>query len=93
MARATPALVALRKFIRRQSLQNVQVARGVGVSKGLVTGWLSGEGLPGPLFRVLLERWTGGEVRADDWFSLEERAQIARQAPYRAETPASSEAA
>ncbi len=93
MARSTPALAAFKKFIRSQGLQNVQVARGIGVSKSLVGDWLSGEGSPGPLYRVLLERWTGGEVRADGWFTPEERAQIARQAPHRAETAAAVEAA
>lgn len=89
----TPARDLLGQFLRREGIQNVQAAKALGVSKSLVGGWLNGSFVPGALFRLKIERWTDGAVRARAWLTAEERRELAALKPYRPQPSAPEVAA
>lgn len=73
----------LEQFLHQEGIQQIQLARSLGVSKSLVSQWLAGSLAPGTFFRLKLERWTGGAVRARDWLTAEERRELAALKPHR----------
>lgn len=80
---APPARRLLEEFARREGLRGVDVARALDVSKALVSQWFSGHLVPGALYRLKIERWTGGAVKARDWLTAEERRELAATRRYR----------
>lgn len=78
----TQAQDNLARFMSDNGLINVQVARALKVSKGIITAWLSGASRPVDWMRRAIERWTHGQVRASDWLSEGERSDIAAIIPF-----------
>lgn len=90
MAFRTKAQRDLLKFKKTHDVNGVTIAKALGVSKGAVSGWLSGLLQPDIKNRLAIERWTGGAVRHTDWLTEQDRADINRVTPF---APIAAEAA
>ena len=54
----------------------------LGCDPALWSRWEAGLGRPGPLLRVMLERFTDGAVNRDDWLTAAERRRLGRVTAY-----------
>lgn len=76
MTGETKASAALVAFLKRHRLTNSALADACGISKSVIGWWLDGKNRPSAFQRIILERITGGDVRAADWLTAEERKAI-----------------
>lgn len=74
----------LREFIDATGLKDAEVAGRIGISGAALSSYLSGKQVPRrTIVRRAIERFTGGEVKASDWETLEERKLVARVVPFK----------
>jgi len=69
----TRGSAGLRAFLQRHKLSQVAAASELGTSGPTVHEWCSGSKRPRPHYREAIEIWTGGEVKAGDWDTGDER--------------------
>lgn len=86
------APAALEKFLKSHDLSQTSAAEAIGVSKAVLSSWLSRRTKPRAEYRQAIERWTRGEVPALGWLDDDDRALIDAVRPL-APAPAPAEAA
>lgn len=72
--RRAPAHSRLKEFIERNGLKASNCAEALTVSAAAVSMWISGRIVPTQKHRIALESWTGGEIKAAEWETADERA-------------------
>jgi transcriptional regulator with XRE-family HTH domain len=71
-------------FVEARGLSYAEAARQLSVTRAVFGEWISGSQRPRAEHRAAIEKWTGGEVPAGSWLTLDEQAQIDAVLPFMA---------
>lgn len=68
-------------FVGERGLRWTEVAKALGVTKGIISTWHLGNHRPEHKMRLAIERWTNGQITPNDWLTTSERRLIETVTP------------
>src|SRR4051794_37368903 len=81
-----PAAVQLEKLVlqaEKAGLTRIRIAEDqMRISSSLLSQWLTGRIKPGPIYRQIVAKWSGGRIAEGDWDEPAERALLRRVRPF-----------
>jgi len=84
--KASKGSKALAAFVRKNKIGPRPAARALDVAHPTLIAWMEGWKRPQAHRRQAIERWTGGEVKADWWILAEERQDVKDVVPFEPES-------
>lgn len=78
----TPGALDFAAFLERNQIAVAKAAEELGATRTVLYYWLRGTQRPRPEAREQIQIWTGGEVKADSWFTESEKVSIGKTRPF-----------
>lgn len=74
--------IAFARWIKKHKLSYATVAKDLGVSNAVISGWLSGKYRPKGVLAEKIQTYTGGAVKTAGWMSAKEQKEIQETRPF-----------